>query len=153
MVLSRCLLEAAAVLGAMMFLLGAASVVGLGHMPDRPPLILAGMGLMLWFTLALAMIVAAASEFSSLVERLVHPTTYLVLPISGMFFLIEWLPKNFQPYVALFPPAQLTEMVRMGEFGQLKSVWINVPYLIAVNAILTLVGLAFLRLARNATPE
>jgi capsular polysaccharide transport system permease protein len=153
MVLSRCLLEGAAVLGAMMFLLGAASVAGLGHMPDRPPLILAGMGLMLWFTLALAMIVAAASEFTSVVERLVHPTTYLVLPISGMFFLIEWLPKNFQPYVALFPPAQLTEMVRMGEFGQLKSVWINVPYLIAVNAVLTLIGLAFLRRARNATPE
>jgi capsular polysaccharide transport system permease protein len=153
MVISRCLLEAAAVLSAMLLLLGLASVTGLGHMPDRPQLILAGMGLMLWFTIGLAMIVAAASEFTSVVERLVHPTTYLLLPVSGMFFLIEWVPKSFQPYVALFPPAQLTEMVRLGEFAQLQSKWINVPYLIAVNAVLTLVGLAFLRLARNATPE
>ena len=41
---------------------------------------------MLWFTFAGAMIIAAASEFSPVVERLVHPATYLVLPISGMFF-------------------------------------------------------------------
>lgn len=153
MVLSRCLLEFAATFSAMLLLIGLATALGLGHMPDRPLMMLAGMGLMLWFTFAGAMIIAAASEFSRIVERLVHPATYLVLPISGMFFLIEWLPPGLQRYVALFPPAQLTELVRMGQFGQIRSHLINLPYLIAVNAILTLIGLAYLRVARNASHE
>jgi capsular polysaccharide transport system permease protein len=153
MVLSRCLLEFAATFSAMLLLITLATALGFGHMPDRPLMMLTGMGLMLWFTFAGAMVIAAASEFSPVVERLVHPSTYLLLPISGMFFLIEWLPRSIQPYVALFPVAQLTEMVRMGEYAQIKSHWISLPYLVSVNAILTLIGLAYLRIARNASPE
>ena len=41
----------------------------------------------------------------------------------------------------------------MGEYGQVESHWINRPYLIAVNAILTLIGLTYLRVARNASHE
>ena len=153
MVLSRCLLEFAATLSAMLLLIALATALGLGHMPDRPLLLLEGMLLMLWFTFAGAMIIAAASEFSHVVERLVHPTTYLLMPISGMFFLIEWLPRSLRPLVALFPPAQLTEIVRMGEYGQIQSPWVSLPYLISVNAVLTLIGLAYLRIARNASHE
>jgi capsular polysaccharide transport system permease protein len=153
LVFSRCLLEFAATLASMYILLGLATAVGLGHMPDRPLTLLLGMALMLWFTFGIAMIIAAASEFTTLTERLVHPFTYLSLPVSGMFFLIEWLPPSFQPWVALWPTAQITEIVRMGEFGQIESRWINIPYLVAVNAVLTLIGLAYLRLARYRAAE
>jgi capsular polysaccharide transport system permease protein len=149
LVVARCVLEAGAVLTAMYLLLGAVTALGLGHMPDRPLLIFAAMGLMLWFTTGLAMILCAAGEFSSSVERLVHPATYLILPASGMFFLIGWVPEGVRPFIAWIPITQIEDLVRMGEFGNLDSPYVNIPYLVAWCAILTLCGLTALKVARS----
>jgi capsular polysaccharide transport system permease protein len=149
LVIARCVLEAAAVLTAMYLLLGVITAMGLGHMPDRPLLVFAAMGLMLWLTTGLAMIICAASEWSTSVERLVHPATYLILPASGMFFMIGWLPENVRPFIAWLPIAQIEDLVRMGEFGNLESDYVNIPYLVAWCAILTLCGFTGLKIARR----
>lgn len=149
LVLARCILEGAAVLAAMYLLLGICTALHVGHMPQRPLLIFLGMGLMLWWTTGLAMILCAASELSTAVERLVHPATYLVLPASGLFFLFEWLPPGVRPFLTWFPLPQILELVRMGEFGNLQSQYVHVPYLIAWSAVMTLGGLMSLKLVRR----
>ncbi len=104
---------------------------------------------MFWFTTGLAMVLCAAGEFSTAVERLVHPATYLTLPVSGMFYLIEWLPEPFRHIIAWIPLPQIIELVRMGEFGSFDSPYVNPPYLIAWCSALTLCGLSGLRVARR----
>jgi len=149
LVLARCVLEAMAVLMAMYILLAATTAASLGHLPDRPLLIFAGVGLMFWLTTALAMILCALSEFTTMPERLTHPITYLIIPISGMFYRIEWMPEVVRKYLGWFPVPQIIELIREGEWSGLSSSYLNVPYLVGCCAVLTLLGLLGLGIARR----
>ena len=146
---ARCLLEALTCLFAMFLLLGGATVLGLGHMPARPLVLIGAMGLMFWFTFGLSMVLCAASEWSGVVERLVHPATYLSLPVSGMFFLIGWAPQQVRPLLMLVPFTGIVELVHVGEFESIDATYVNLPYIFAWCIGLTLVGLLAIRVARR----
>ena len=61
--------------------------------PPADPLMVAGGWLMLaWFGAALAIVVGAATAYSELVDRIWHPTAYLLFPLSGAAFMVDWLP-------------------------------------------------------------
>jgi capsular polysaccharide transport system permease protein len=83
------------------------------------------------------------------IERLIHPMTYLSIPVSGMLFLIEWVPASVRPYLLLFPLPHIIEFVREGEFRMLNSPYINLPYVIAICAIQTVIGITALRIVRR----
>ena len=146
---ARCLLEALATLATMFLMLGGATVLGLGHMPARPLVLIGAMGLMFWFTFGLSMVLCAASEWSIIVERLTHPATYLALPISGMFFLIGWAPDQARPLLMLVPFAGIIELVHVGEFASVDATYVNLPYILAWCVGLTIVGLLAIKVARR----
>jgi capsular polysaccharide transport system permease protein len=148
-IFARCLLELAATLTAMMLMLAGITALGLGHMPDRPLVLFAAMGLMFWFTLGLAMVICAASEWSIIVERLVHPMTYLALPISGMFFLISWAPERLRPVLMLIPFTEIIELVRVGEYEGVDMTYVNLPYIVAWCVGLTIIGLLAIKVTRR----
>ncbi len=149
LVLSRTLLEGASLSMALALLLCGAAALGFGEMPQRPWLVLIGMLLMLWHTTALAMLVCAWSEYSSLASRLVPPITYLTLPVSGMFFSMDWLPPNLQAIVKWVPLTQIIELIRMGVFDVFTGDLVSVGYIVQTTAVLTLLGLVALRHARR----
>ncbi len=149
LVVARCLLEGAAVTAAMYLLLAACTAFHVGHMPDRPLYVFGALALMLWMTTGLAMILCAASEWSSVVERLVHPGTYFALPASGLFFLIEWLPAGARHVIQWVPLTQIVEMMREGEFAQVNSPYVHLPYLVGWCAALSAGGLLSLRIVRR----
>ena len=95
------------------------------------------------------MIITGLSEFSPLVERFVHPTTYLMIPVSGMFFILDQLPPSIANIMkwAVFP--QITDISRMGLRSEFNSSYVNLPYIIGVCAVTTLLGLLMLRVARR----
>jgi capsular polysaccharide transport system permease protein len=43
------------------------------------------------FTLSVALVVAPLSEMSDVLEKFMPVTTYLMVPFSGAFFMVEWL--------------------------------------------------------------
>jgi ABC-type polysaccharide/polyol phosphate export permease len=107
-----------------------------------------------WFGAALAILLGAWSEKSELVEKLFHPAAYLMFPISGAAFLVDALPKDFQEVVLWLPMVHGTEMVREGYFGSKMIAHYDVGYLVMVNMILTLAGLAIERIVtRDFVPE
>ncbi len=112
-------------------------------------LLLASVALMGWFTLGVSMLICSASEAWSVVERLVHPTTYLLIPASGMLFLLEWLPPSARDVLKWLPLTQILDLARMGEFNSVDGQYVDGLYLVAVCALLTLTGLASLRLIRR----
>ncbi|HYZ33276.1 MAG TPA: ABC transporter permease [Crenalkalicoccus sp.] len=146
--LSRNLLEGAAVFGA---LLGFTLLFGLalGEWPRDPPKVVMGMAGMLALANGCALLIAAGSVYTELFERLVHLATYLTLPLLGAFYMVFWLPTELQRAALWIPTVHCFEMLREGQFGtQVPTTWDGV-YLLAWIAVLNLFGLAALRAARR----
>jgi len=69
------------------------------------------------FTLAVALVIAAASEISELVEKIVPVSTYLMIPFSGAFYFVSSLYPSAADVVLWSPPVHGMEMMRFGLFG------------------------------------
>ena len=148
-ILARSLLELAACICALTILVGLAITVGLAELPPRPMLVVIGMVTMTWFSTGLGMLICAGGEYSPVVERLVHPATYLALPISGMFFMTEWLAPPLRAMMRWVPLPQIIDIVRVGLFAQATGEDINPGYLLLWCAGTTILGLFALKLARR----
>ncbi len=148
-IIARSLLEFLAVLGAQLLVLSGFALSGLASWPERPYYVLAGMALLGWMSTAVALLIAGASELNPIVERFVHPATYLMIPISGMFFVLDMLPPQFAGIASWFGFPQMTDMVRQGLLTSFTSTYINLPYLILLCSVITLFGLLTVQIARR----
>jgi ABC-type polysaccharide/polyol phosphate export permease len=115
----------------------------------KPPVdllqVVAGWMMLAWFGAALAILVGAATAYSELVERIWHPTAYLLFPLSGAAFMVDWLPTTAQKTVLLLPMVHGVEMVREGYFGNVVHTHYDAAYMALVNLVLTLLALLVLR--------
>jgi capsular polysaccharide transport system permease protein len=69
------------------------------------------------FTFSVMLVVAALSEMSEVIEKIVPVTTYLMIPFSGAFYIVSSLSPGAAT-VALYSPAvHGMEMMRYGVFG------------------------------------
>jgi capsular polysaccharide transport system permease protein len=118
------------------------STVGLMALPDDLWTVIVGWVLLAWFAVALSLVVGAASERSELVDRVWHIVTYLMFPLSGAGFMVDWLPKFARELVYWVPMIHGTEMIRHGFFGTSVHTYEDPLYLAVVNAVMTLFGLA-----------
>ena len=115
---------------------------------------LMGWLLLSWFALALSLVVGAASERTELIERIWHIFTYLLFPLSGAAFMVDWLPKSFQTVILWLPMVHGTEMIRHGYFGDVVRTYEEPSYFILSNLILTIIGLSLTReTGRRVEPE
>jgi capsular polysaccharide transport system permease protein len=94
-----------------------------------------------WFGTSLAVLIGAASAFSELVERLWHPVSYILFPLSGAAYMVAWLPTGLQKFVLLLPMVNGIEMLREGYFGKVVPTHYDVGYMAISNLVLTLAGL------------
>jgi capsular polysaccharide transport system permease protein len=130
---------------AMFVLLALATVLDLCRMPDRPILVFLGLFLMFWISFGFSMPICAVSVVSSTVEKLVHPATYIMMPLSGVFFLAETVPPTFREILLWGPILHITQLIRMGQFGTFDSLYCDIPYVIIWCVGLTFFGLISLR--------
>jgi capsular polysaccharide transport system permease protein len=118
------------------------SAFGLMELPDDVLTVMVGWGLLAWFSVGLSLLIGAASERSELVERVWHIFTYLMFPLSGAGFMVDWLPKVARDLIYWVPMIHGTEMIRHGYFGNVVHTYEDPLYLAVVNIVLTLFGLA-----------
>ena len=130
-------------------LLGVIAALGFGNLPDRPLWLLLGIALMSWISFAMALIVVGYTFDSPLVQRFVHPFAYLMIPISGAFFVIDWLPEPFQTWMTWNPFALIFEIVRYGQFRAADADHIDPLYVVGVCAALSYWGMIALRQVRR----
>jgi ABC-type polysaccharide/polyol phosphate export permease len=145
--LTRILLEAGGATAS--FVVLSLVFMGVGWMPPPNNLleVLFGWLMLAWFGTALALTLGAASGFSDIVERLWHPAAYLLFPLSGAAFMVDWMPQKFQNMVLLLPMVHGTEMLREGWFGNVVRTHYDVGYMAAVCLVLSLVGMLTQRAA------
>jgi ABC-type polysaccharide/polyol phosphate export permease len=116
--------------------------------------VLAGWLLLAWFACALSLNLGALTAWSHLVERLWHPASYLLFPLSGAAFMVDWLPPTARSVVLLLPMVHGVEMVRDGFFGHMVPTHHDPGYLAVSALLLTLTGLFFTRLSgRNVETD
>lgn len=119
--------------------------VGLVNPPKDYLMALAGWFLLAWYAFALSTFIGALSEQTEIIERVYHVFNYLMVPLSGSFFIVESLPTNFQKIMLLNPTVSCAEMFREGFFGK-SYIWhYDIGYVVIFNMVLTLMGLSQIR--------
>jgi ABC-2 type transport system permease protein/capsular polysaccharide transport system permease protein len=152
--LSRLLLEAGG--ATISFIVLSLTFISLDMM--RPPedllQVAAAWGLLAWFGFALAILVGSYSEVSDLVDKLWHPASYLLFPLSGAAFLVDAFPPSVQKLLLFIPMVHGVEMLREGFFGNQVRSHYDAGYIALWALALTFLGLAKMRaVARTVTPE
>ena len=75
-----------------------------------------------WFTMAIlgagaGAAIAVLTEKYEASERFIQPMQYLILPLCGFLFMMDWLPDNVQKLAWWMPLIHSFEMIRAGFFG------------------------------------
>lgn len=110
--------------------------------------------LLTWFGAALAIALGALSHHNELVDKLWHPFSYLLFPLSGAAFMVSALPPFAQEIVLYIPMVHGVELVREGFFGSRANAIYSVGYLTSVSLVLSVVALMLVRrVSRTVVPE
>jgi ABC-2 type transport system permease protein/capsular polysaccharide transport system permease protein len=151
---ARLLLEGAGATMSFVFLVIAFGFIGWLQMPEDVLQVMAAWVMLAWFGCSLAIFLGALSEQSETVEKLWHPASYLLFPLSGAAFLVDALPKQGQDLVLWLPMVHGTEFLREGYFGSQMTAHYDLTYMTICNLALTILGLAQLnKVSRNVIPE
>jgi capsular polysaccharide transport system permease protein len=117
--------------------------------PHALPLVYGGWFLLAWISFGVTLILAAMAEVMEYVERFVQLFTYVLIPLSGTFYMVAWLPYQFRKPVMYIPFINCVEMIRAGFFGEFVPTYYNAAYAAAWGGALTFVGLFLLRFVRE----
>lgn len=146
---ARTFLEIIGTLMAGMIVLGGAVMAGFMKLPEDYGLLFLGLAYQSAFSFASALLFAALSEMSDLVEKLIQIIQYLSLPLSGAFVMVSWLPPRYQWILLSSPMANNIEMIRGGQFGITASVRYDLFYNTWITILLLIIGIILTRNVRK----
>ena len=129
-------------------------LVGWMKPPEDVGKILIGWFMLTWFGSAFALLIGALSERSELIEKLWHPMSYLLFPLSGAAFMVEWLPVKAQEIVLYLPMVHGVEILREGYFGSIIKAHYDIPYMVIICMCLSILALITVKkVALKVIPE
>ena len=152
--LSRLILEVAGATMSFVFLVIFFHFLDWLKFPEDVLQIAGGWAMIAWFGFGLSLFLGALSESYEIVEKLWHPTAYILFPLSGAAFLVSALPEEAQRIVLLLPMVHGVEYIREGYFGSQIIAHYDLVYMALINTVLTTLGLAqTARVSRSVVPE
>jgi capsular polysaccharide transport system permease protein len=101
------------------------------------------------FTLALCLILTPVSEMSDVLEKFIPVTTYVMIPFSGTFNMMSWLPPRFRDILYWSPPVNAMEMMRYGVFGETVTPFFDPMVPLFAVLFLLPIGLTLCRRVRR----
>ena len=116
--------------------------------------VLLGWFMLVWFGASLALLIGSLSERSEILEKLWHPTSYILFPLSGAAFMVDHLPKAAQKVILLLPMVHGVEVLRDGYFGSKVHAQYDIPYMAICCLVLTILALSQERIvSKQVIPE
>jgi capsular polysaccharide transport system permease protein len=116
--------------------------------------VLLGWFMTAWFGASLALLLGSLSERNEIVEKIWHPMAYLLFPLSGAAFMVDFLPPAAQKVVLFLPMVHGVELLREGFFGSHVHAHYDIPYMAAVCFCLTALAFAQERyISKRVIPE
>lgn len=152
--ISRLLLEVAGATTSFIMLSLFWITIGLMQPPQDILKVLFGWFMLAWFGASLAVLLGCLNERSELVEKLWHPMQYLLFPLSGAAFMVDFLPPAGQKFLLLLPMVHGVEILRDGYFGSLVRAHYDIAYMAIWS--FTLTALAFSQerhISKTVIPE
>jgi capsular polysaccharide transport system permease protein len=146
---ARIMLEFIGVTLAFFIITMLALTFGFAHPPQNLGLFYEG-----WFTTGLigagfGLVLGAISEIVEVVERIVGVALYILVPLSGTFYLADWLPSNVRELALLVPFLDCSEMVRGGFFGPSVHPHYHEVYTLGCALVMLFFGLLLVRHIRD----
>jgi capsular polysaccharide transport system permease protein len=148
-VAARMLTEFIATSIAFLIVYGCLLAAGFVNPIQDPGLLILGWVLIGALGAGFGLVVAAVTEYFESAERFVQPFQYLLIPLSGTFFMIEWLPRSAQDVIWYNPLVHCYELFRAGFFGDTVPTHYDVWYPALWALSLVAVGLRLLDAARE----
>lgn len=148
-VMSKAVAEIVGTIASFFILLGVGIFLGIADVPPRPLYLFLSIFLISWLTIGLAMIVSAYTYDSHFLSRFTHPFSYFMIPMSGAFFTMSFLPEWARQYMAWNPLMTVFELARYGAFEVASDRYLYTTYLIGWCAATTYWGLIALRHVRT----
>lgn len=125
------------------------SLLGFVPVIRDPLLLIGGWFLAGWFSFAFGLLLTGLSELSEAVEKFIPPAMYLTMPLTGTFFMLDWLPDRAQEIMSWSPLVNGCEMFRGGLFPLSVTTHWSAWYLVVWNVCLTCVALPISRYSQR----
>jgi capsular polysaccharide transport system permease protein len=103
-------------------------IFGLLEPMDSLPLVMFGWISYGLLSASIGLSIAIVTDYWEASERLIAPIQYILFPISGTFFMVDWLPTPAQWVALLSPQIHCNEMIRAGMFGDTIVTHYNLYY-------------------------
>lgn len=145
----RLLIESAGAMMAYIFAGIVLSFFELFPFPADIGALVLGWAIYVFFVFALCTILAPLSEVSEVIEKLVPITTYLSIPLSGVFNLAAWLPPHVRDGLMWSPLVSGMELMRYGIFGSVVTPYYDIEKAFGVSLVCLLAGLTLCRRIRR----
>jgi capsular polysaccharide transport system permease protein len=124
-------------------------LLGQIDMIDDPLLMAAAWILMTWFAFGFGLIIAGCCQIFEMAEHFVAPILYVTLPLTGMFFMVSWLPDTARKAVLWSPLVHAFEMFRDGLFDNTVEAEWDAGFLVLCCLAVTAIGLPVVRAAQK----
>lgn len=147
-IFARTLMESAVCTAGIALIMIVAAVF-FGYLPHEPGLFVVGLVLAALLANGLGMVFATLIELFEPFEHVVHPFTYIMMPLSAAFFMLDTMPYGTQQALLWNPVVHINEMNRWAYWGDQIVAHFDITYPILWAMGLNLVGLAGLRIARS----
>jgi capsular polysaccharide transport system permease protein len=147
--ISRMMLELIGTTAAFLVVWGSLCVAGLAAPIENLGLLILGWLMMAWLAGVVGTIIAAVTEVSETAERFIQPIQYVTLPMSGAFFMVDWLPTWAQHAVLFNPMVHCYEVFRAGYFGPFLPTHYDLTYFCAWAFGLTFIGVISIQRVRS----
>jgi capsular polysaccharide transport system permease protein len=123
--------------------------LGQVSLPRDYLLLYGGWFLIAWMSTGFALILAGLAMRYETFERVTGLIGYLLIPLSGVFAMVEWLPPNMQKIILYVPFVHGVEMARAGVFSEFVPTHYDAFYGFVWGAVFNVVGLALIAGARS----
>lgn len=137
---SRIILEFSSCIAVFFFLFPIFIFLGICQFPADLFQMCIGYLLVIWFSFAFVMIMAALSDLSETIEKISHIILYLMLPFSGVFLPAYIVPEPYRGYLLYFPLVDTVEYFHRGYFGNRMPTYYHLGYTAFVLLAMTVFG-------------
>lgn len=124
-------------------------LLGLVEPPPNLDYVYLGWSILALMTFGMALVFCVICQIFEFLEKFVVLLTYVLVPFSGAFFMIDWLPYQYQGAAMKIPFLNCMEMIRRGFFGEFYPTHFDVFYALAWAVCFTFLGLLLLRFVRD----
>ncbi len=114
-----------------------------------PLLLFGGFFLAAWFSFSFGLILTGICALSEPASRFVAPIMYITLPFTGVFFMVSWLPDQYQNLILWSPLVNCIEMIRGGLFPTYLATYYYPWYVVMWCLAMTAFGIPFVHYAQE----